>query len=129
MPATSAPIAGRIDYAAMRDRSDAFIQRHGTRAVLRRYGAADRPCDVVLEFWTAQELLGRQYDPLSRKAVLAAGTLQGGDPVMDQDRLVTFVQPSDPDNPVIDEELKITAPPIPLKQGGVTVQWTMAVRA
>lgn len=114
-----------VDYVAMRARSDAFIQRHGMRAVLRRHGAADRPCDIVIDQWSATELMGRQYDALTRKVVLAAGTLEGGDPKMN-DYLVTFVQPA---GTVQDEQLKIIAPPIPLKQGGIVVQWTLAVLA
>lgn len=130
MPVLSdAPIAGRIDYDATRARSDAFIRRHGMRAALKRYGSPDRPCDVVLIEWSAQELLGRQYDPLTRKAVMAAGNLDIP-PIMDLDSLVTFVQPViSGTTPVVDEILKIIARPEPLKPAGVIVQWVMAVRA
>lgn len=129
MPVSNVSIAGRVDYARLRADSDASIIRRGMRAVLRRVGLADRWCDVVLIEWKNQEMLGGQYDPLLRKAVIAAGTLEGPDPVADKDRLVTFKQPMDTNDPIVDEILRITMAPVPLKPGGVILQWVLAVRA
>lgn len=129
MPVANVSIAGRVDQTRLRATSDALIGRFGMEAVLRRVGMADRRCVVSFENWKNEELLGRQYSPLSRKCVMAAATLEGPDPVAGLDNLVTFKQPLDPNNKIEDERLKIIAPPVPLKLAGVVLQWVMAVEA
>lgn len=125
MSLTDTPGSGLFNYARMRATSDAFIKRNGRPAALSRPGAADRPCHAILIAWTQAELMGGLYDPMTRQAIVTAEGLDAAPPVMDLDRLIVFKrgQPG-----VIDETLKIDKPPVPLRPGDLTLQWSIAVR-
>lgn len=103
-----------------------MLSEFGMPAVLRSTANGDRPCTVFLSDWTVQELYGRQYDPVSRKALVSPAGLTYPPNMLE--RLVTFVQPM-AEPPVENETLRILLPPTQVGPAGVTLIWELVVRA
>jgi hypothetical protein len=115
-----------VNYSRFKNTADSMITKWGMRAVLRR-STGDRWCNVVITNFSPMERTGQTRNPLDRKVLVSSIDL---DPAPDQerDRLITFVQPMDPNNPVEDEVLKIVEPPGKIAMAGSTVYYRLAVR-
>jgi hypothetical protein len=105
-----------------------MIYRAGMAAILRRAGEPDRPCTVVIQDYTSMERMGKMYDPIDKKALIAADTVTlGTPPDRDLDVLITYRQPmSNP--PTEYQKFRITMPVVPLSPGGIVVYWKLTVR-
>ena len=118
----------------MTERSSA-ARRTGLRstaylAVLRRQGLADRQCMVVIQEYSAFERIGKMIDPVDRLALVSpfdpnTGLPLSPEPSSELDRLVTM-KPGTTD--VVDETLKIVAPPGKLAPGDVICYWELRIR-
>lgn len=116
------------DYYRSRRTARRMIERAGQSAVLRRAGAADRWCSVVIQDYGPMERLGKMYDPTDRKALIAVNDdLLRTPPDRDLDVLILFQQPIF-DDPVEYEKLRFTAPIVPIAPSGIVVRWKATVR-
>ena len=77
--------------------------------------------------WTAKDLMGGLIDPLDRLVIISAADLAVA-PDHTQDRLITWVQPYDRDNPVQSELLHIQRQPERIAPAGVVLCWKVSVR-
>jgi hypothetical protein len=105
---------------------DRQIKRAGMAAALRR-ASGDRPCWMFFSQWTAKDLMGGLIDPLDRLVIMSAADLSVP-PEFPQDRLITWVQPYDRDNPVESENLRIQQQPERIAPSGVVICWKLRVR-
>jgi hypothetical protein len=110
----------------MKGTATSMIERWGMPAVLRR-STGDRPCTIVITNFSPMERTGQTRNPLDRKVLVSAKDLAIA-PDQERDRLVTFVQPMDPNNPVEHEVLKIVEPPGRIDMAGSVVYYRLAVR-
>ena len=117
----------KVNYERFKETASDMIRQWGMRAVLRRNGAPDRWCDVVITYFTPYERTGQMRDPLDRKVLLSVDGL-AIPPDKERDRLVTYVQPLDEANPVEDETLRIVEIPGKIEMAGNTVLYRLAVR-
>jgi hypothetical protein len=115
-----------IDWVKQQQWIDGLVKQFGQQAVLRRNGAADRWIWCVITDYSPQELQGRQYDPLSRRALVSAVGVTIP-PQMAVDRLITFNQPLATPPAELDA-LRILAPPTPYDPAGTVLFWELNVR-
>jgi hypothetical protein len=129
------PLGGpRVDYTRKRRTADGLIRKYsdgGGNAVLRRVGAPDRACSVIIQDYSPMERVGKMINPIDRLAIMSAlapdGTVLSPEPDQEVDRLVTFKVPlAKP--PVEDEVLRIVQPPGKLNPGNVVLYWELQIR-
>lgn len=114
-------------YDRLKTSANDMITRWGMKAVLRRVGMSDRWCTVVITNFSPMERTGQMRNPVDRKVLLSMDGLIVP-PDQERDRLITFVQPIDLNNPVEDEALKIVEPPGKIAMAGAVVYYRLAVR-
>jgi hypothetical protein len=118
--------APKANFARLQQTAEGMISKWGSDAVLRR-STGDRWCRVAITAYTPQERSGSLRNPVDRKALISViGLIVPPD--QEKDRLVTFVQPMDPNNPVVDEILKITEPPGKVGTSYQTIFYRVSVR-
>lgn len=117
----------KITYFRFKHTAQDMIAKWGMKAVLRRVGLPDRWCDIVVASYTPMERVGQTRNPLDRKVLLSTLNLTVP-PDQERDRLITFIQPMDAQNPVEDESLKIVEPPGKISMAGETVYYRLSVR-
>ena len=110
-------------YRKIQGYTDYTLKKLGMSAVLRRRGVGDYPCTVVISEFTPIERMGGLVGPLDTKALISAKGL-AITPLMDQDRLVTFV----PGTTTEDVTYQIVKRPQPVAPAGVIVMWELTVR-
>jgi hypothetical protein len=128
-PTIDDPTASRFDYARAQATVQRMIARYGRPASLRsnKTGAL-RKCRVVLTGWRVQDIFGKAYDPLVRRALFGALDLPAGPPDHERESLLVYKFPwTDP--PVVEETLKLMEPAVPVNMSGVPVYWFLPVRA
>jgi hypothetical protein len=119
-------MAPKIGYGRFKNTANSMIEKWGMQAVLRR-ASGDRACTVVITRHSPIERLGQTRNPLDRKVLVSVEGLTDP-PDQERDRLVTFLQPMDPNNPIEDEVLKIVEPPGKISMAGQVVYYSLSVR-
>ena len=128
-PTIDDPTASRFDYVRAQATVQRMVARYGRPAALRsnKTGAL-RKCRVVLTGWRVQDIYGKLYDPLTRRALFGALDLPAGPPDHESESLLVYKMPwAEP--PVVEETLKILDPAVPVNMSGVPVYWFLPVRA
>jgi hypothetical protein len=128
-----------FDIEASRVTWDDMIKRYGDLAILRQPGLPDRWCSYCNARFSAEERLGGASNPVDRKVLISALTPDTGellDPEpSERDVLVTLELNDDGSPvmqngvPVVDEIIKIYAPPGRVGPSRVELYWRMQVRA
>lgn len=117
-----------LDWRRAQSTVQRMIKRFGRPAALRTSSTgALRYTPVVLTNWRVQELFGRLYDPLSRKALFGQFSLPGGPPDHQSETLVTYRMPLG-DPPLIEENLRLLNPAVPVNLAGYVIYWFVPVR-
>jgi hypothetical protein len=133
-------IIPHFDSNVSRQRWDRQLKKFGDRGALRQSGMPDRPVTVSVINYNAIERMGGISNPVDRKAlvsVLDPDTSLPLDPEpSEKDVLVTFVVGQDGQpvldmngNSMVDELLKIVAPPARVGTSRTVLFWRIQVRA
>lgn len=110
-------------YKKLQGYTDRTLRTLGMPALLRRVGADDRSCTVVMDSFSALERMGRTLDPLDTKAYISAKSLTLP-PDSEKDRLVTLV----PGTTTEEAQYRIVDRPRPVAPAGVVLLYEMTVR-
>lgn len=130
-----------FDTDVSRKRWDNQLKRFGDPGALRQSGMADRPITVSVLTFNAIERMGMVSNPVDRKALVSALDPNTGLPLdpdpSEKDVLVTFQMDDKGQeplldvngNPMVDELLKIVAPPARVGTSRTVLFWRIQVRA
>lgn len=120
------PLVSRIDYERPRAVVNRMVMRFGRIATLvNNQTGVKRWCRVALVAWSAKDLYGGLYDPLSRKALFSTQGLSSP-PDHEHERLLVYAEPLS-DRPVVQETLLLDKRAVPVNPGGIVLYWWLPV--
>jgi hypothetical protein len=121
----SSPWVPPLNLERMQATLDRQVKRIGVQAVWRS-ASGDRWCWAYFSEWNPREMMARLIEPMDRRVLVSA--VNFAMPQFGVERLVTFVQPFDPNNPVEWEELQLFERPRALNPNGLPLCWDCRCR-